>query len=166
VTQKETKVVRNEWHVADWPCLAWLETVLKLVAILIGLVALVRATSEGAIALPSGTRLAQLIILVVLSLGLVAAVLDRWRGREIVSMIFVLLNNAGHWGTVIALASEPGPGALLPAFASLMLLGDLVKLLFFKVHDFTVRGVSRAVLYGLTSVYIVGYLVTLLLELV
>jgi hypothetical protein len=152
--------------VADWPPLAWLETVIKLAAIVVGVVALVQALSGGALGLPGGARLAQLIILAVLSLGLVAAIFDRWRGREIVAMIFVLLNNAGHWGMVIALASKPGPGALLLAFAGLMLVGDLVKLLFFKVHDFSVAGTPKSVLYGLTSVYAIGYLVMLLLELV
>jgi hypothetical protein len=32
-----------------------------------------------------------------------------------VAMVFVLLNNLGHWGMVFALATMPGPGALLPA---------------------------------------------------
>jgi hypothetical protein len=81
-------------------------------------------------------------------------------------MVFVVLNNLGHWGMVIALATDPGPGALLPAFAALMLAGDLVKLVFLKVHDFSVRGTPHAVLYGLTSVYIVGYLIILLLQFV
>jgi len=46
-----------------------------------------------------------------------------------------------------------------------MLLGDLVKLVFLKVHSFTVRATPKAVLYGLTLIYVVGYLLILLLEL-
>ena len=76
------------------------------------------------------------------------------------------MNNLGHGGMVIALATEPGPCWKLPAFAALMLLGDLVKLVFLKVHDFTVRDMPKAVLYGLTSVYVADYLLILLLELV
>ncbi len=156
----------RRWHVAQWSPLAWLETAIKLVAIVLGIVALVQALSAGSLALPGGLRLAQLVILGFLSLGLVAAIFDRLAEREIVAMAFVVLNNLGHWGMVWALASEPGPGALLLAFCALMMAGDLVKLAFLKVPDFTVRDTPRVVLFGLTSAYVVGYLVILLLELV
>jgi hypothetical protein len=154
----------RRWHVAPWPPLAWLETVIKLIAIAIGIVALIQALAGGQFSLPSGLRLAQLVILAFLSLGLVAAIFDRLVEREIVAMVFVILNNLGHWGMVVAMASKPGPGALLTAFAGLMLAGDVVKLVFLRVHDHSVRDTPRAVLYGLTLVYVAGYLVILLLQ--
>jgi hypothetical protein len=154
----------KKWHVAQWPPLAWLETALKLVAIAIGIVALAQALAGGAFVLPDGLRRAQLIILAFLSLGLVAAIFDRIAEREIVAMVFVLLNNLGHWGMVVALVSVPGPGTLLVAFVTLMLAGDLVKLVFLRVHGFTVRDMPPAVLYGLTSIYVASYLAILLLE--
>jgi len=166
MNDESTGTPARGWHVAKWPPLAWLETIVKLAAIVIGIAALAQALSVGTFGLPSGLRLAQLIILALLSLGLVAAIFDRLAEREIVAMVFVLLNNLGHWGMVVALASEPGPGALLIAFAGLMLAGDLVKLVFLRVHDYSVRDTPPAVLYGLTSAYAVGYLVILLLELV
>ena len=50
-------------------------------------------------------------------------------------------------------------------FLSLMLAGDLVKMLFIAVHrDFTVRDVPRIVLYALTGVYVAGYALILALE--
>jgi hypothetical protein len=156
----------KRWHIAQWPALAWLETVIKLAALVLGVVALVQALSGGALVLPGGLRLVQLVILAFLSLGLVVAIFDRLAEREIVAMIFVAINNLGHWGMVVALASKPGPGGLLPAFVGLMLLGDLVKLVFLRVHDFSLRDTPQTVLYGLTSVYVVGYLAILLLELI
>lgn len=164
MSKKET--MGKKWHVASWPPLAWLETVVKLAALVLGIVALGQALSGGAFALPGGLRLVQLVILAFLSLGLVAAIFDRLAEREIVAMAFVVLNNLGHWGMVVALATEPGPGGLLPAFAALMLLGDLVKLVFLRAHDFSVRDTPLVALYGLTGVYVVGYLVILLLEFV
>ncbi len=154
----------KEWHVARWPLLAWLETAIKLGAIAVGVVALVQALSRGSFGLPGGLRLVQLIVLAVLSLGLLAAIFDRLAEREVVAMVFVLLNNLGHWGMVVALVTTAGPGSLLPIFAGLMLLGDAVKLVFLRVHDFQVRDTPQTVLYGLTSIYVVGYLVVLLLE--
>jgi hypothetical protein len=64
-----------------------------------------------------------------------------------------------------ALASLPGPGALLPAFAGLMLVGDLVKVVFLRKHRFTVRGRSTALMIGLTLAYVAGYALILALEL-
>lgn len=166
MSEKDRSSKSRSWHVHPWPPLAWLETVIKLIAIATGTVALIQALAGGQFALPGGLRLAQLVILALLSLGLVAAIFDRLAQREIVAMVFVILNNLGHWGMVIALLGQPGPGALLTAFAGLMLAGDVVKLVFLRVHDFSVRDTPRAVLYGLTSVYVVGYLVILLLQFV
>lgn len=161
-----TDVGTKRWYIAEWPTLAWLETALKLIAIAIGIVAFVQALSGGTFGLPGGIRLAQSVVLAFLSLGLVAAIFDRFAEREIVAMVFVILNNLGHWGMVVALASKPGPAGLLIAFSALMLAGDLVKLAFLRVHDFEVHDTSRVVLFGLTSAYVVGYLVILLLELI
>ncbi len=152
------------WYVADWPPLAWIETALKAVALVIGILALIQALKGNAFMLPRGFRLGQLVVLGLLSLGLVAAIFDRWVEREVVAMIFVIVNNLGHWGMVVALAARPGPGVSLIAFAALMLLGDLVKLVFLKVHDFTVRDTPRGVLYGLTLFYVFGYAIILVFE--
>ncbi|MCL7452746.1 MAG: hypothetical protein M8467_06825 [Anaerolineae bacterium] len=165
MTDKEPLPTARGWHVADWPALAWLETGIKLLAIVAGIAALVQALVSGGFRLPMDLRLVQLVAMVVLSLGLVAAILDRYLEREVVSMVFVLLNNLGHWGMVVALVSRAGPGWLLPAFALLMLAGDAVKLVFLRLHDFHVRNTPRALLFGLTSFYIVGFLVVLLVEL-
>lgn len=155
----------RRWYVAQWPPLAWLETVIKLVAIGVGVAAFIGMLSKGDWALPSGFRLAQAIVLALLSLGLVVAIFDRLAEREVVATIFVIFNNLGHWGMVLALASESVPGGGLVAFCALMLAGDLVKLIFLKVHDFTVRETPRSVLYGLTLSYVAGYAVVLILEL-
>lgn len=157
---------RKEWHVAEWSPLAWLETGIKAIALALGIAAGVRALSGGGLMLPGGLRLAQLIVQGLLSLGLIAAIFDRLVEREIVAMIFVIVNNLGHWGMLLALASEVGPGRLLFGFAGLMLLGDLVKLGFLMGHpEFTVRDTPRSALYGLTLFYVVGYVLILIFEL-
>jgi hypothetical protein len=153
----------RRWHVAAWPPLAWLETVIKLAALIIGIITLIGVIGDGAFDLPGGARLAQTIILAVLALGLVAAIFDRWIEREIVAMAFVIVNNLGHWGMVIALASGQDLGAALNAFCALMLLGDAVKLVFLRIHQFSVRDVPRPVLYGLTLFFVAGYALLLVL---
>ncbi len=102
------------------------------------------------------------MILVLLSLGLVAAIADRVADREVVGVAFILAMNAGHWCMTLALARDALPG-FLAAFAALMLAGDLVKLAFLARSGFTVRAVPRAVVYGLTGGYALGYAALILL---
>jgi hypothetical protein len=82
----EKQGTEKRWHVAKWPPLAWLETAIKLAAISVGIFALTRALSLGGFDLPSGPGLAQLIVTTVLSLGLVAAIVDR-----------IIASNARSW---------------------------------------------------------------------
>lgn len=138
---------------------------MKLLAIGFGLGALVIAIDEGNFELDTGLPLAQFIILGFLSLGLIAAIFDRVKEREVIAMEFVIVNNLGHWSMFAAIAASPGPGWHLLAFCSLFLGGDLVKLLFLKVHQFKVRDTPQSVLYGLTAAYAIGYTAVLILEL-
>ncbi|MBI5959152.1 MAG: hypothetical protein HY866_10480 [Chloroflexi bacterium] len=156
-------VSTNSWHIDQWPPLAWLETVIKLVALVVGIITLIGVIRAGDFDLPGGARLAQTILMGVLALGLIAALFDRLIEREIVAMAFVIVNNLGHWGMVIALASGQDLGAAVTVFCGLMLVGDIVKLVFLRVHKFSVRDVPRPVLVGLTLFYVVGYTVIVLL---
>ncbi|MBN2471073.1 MAG: hypothetical protein JXN59_10140 [Anaerolineae bacterium] len=151
------------WHIASWHPLAWVETVIKLAAFAVAIPAGARALGAGGLALPGGETLAQFVILAVLALGLLAAIYDRWLEKEIIAMGFVVLNNLAHWGMVLALAAPIN--APLVAFAGLMLLGDLVKLVFLRTADFAVRDTPQRVLYSLTLFYVVGYLLLLLIAL-
>ncbi len=149
------------WHVGSWSALAWAETALKTLGIGVGVAALLTALdapADGA----GGARLVAVVILVVLSLGLVAAIFDRVADREVVGVVFILAMNVGHWCMTVALARDDVAGFLV-AFAALMLAGDLVKLAFLARTGFTVRTVPRGVVYGLTASYAVGYAVLILL---
>jgi len=154
---------RRAWHLARWPALAWLETFLKLGACGLALGAAVGAWGRPWV-FPSGLALAQWLVLLVLSLGLLAAIYDRWLDRERIALGFVAINNLGHWGLLLTpLWPPPAPG-ILAAFASLMLAGELVKLAFLRRHRFRVRDVPPRIVYGLTLAYALGYLVLLGLE--
>ncbi len=153
------------WHFADWPPLAWLETVIKLFALLLAILTAYRGIQRWSFDFPGGLSLVVWAIMVVLSLGLTLAIIDRLQNREILAMGFIILNVIGHWGMTYTLMTNPGPGPLLSVFASLMLLGDLVKLLFLRLHSYSVRDLPRSVMYGLTAFYAVGYAAILLIEL-
>jgi hypothetical protein len=154
----------QSWYFADWPPLAWLETVIKLFALLLAILTAYRGIQRWAFEFPSGPELAEWIIMLLLSLGLTIAIFDRIQNREIFALGFIILNNIGHWGMTYTLLTDPGPGPLLSIFAALMLLGDLVKLLFLRLHPFQVREVPKSVLYGLTAIYAIGYVAILAIE--
>lgn len=151
----------RSWHVARWSALAWVETALKSLGIGVGVAALLAALDAPADA-AGGARLAAVVILALLSLGLVAAIADRVADREVVGVVFILAMNAGHWCMTVALMRDAVAGFLL-AFAALMLAGDLVKIAFLARSGFTVRTVPRSVVYGLTGTYAVAYAVLIIL---
>ena len=152
------------WHAGDWGPLGWLETALKTGGVGVGVAALIAATGRSAEA-PEGARLGEVIVLGVLCLGLLAAIADRYADRETIGMVFILGMNAGHIAMLIALARDADVGGLLVAFATLMLAGDLVKLVFLATTGFTVRSVPRAAVYGLVGAYVAGYVALILIEL-
>lgn len=154
---------RRSWHMRRWGPLAWAETSLKSAGVVVGVAALISALGAAADG-PSGIRRAQVIVLGLLSVGLLAAIADRLADREIVGVVFIVLMNVGHWCMTIALARDADLGAHLVVFCALMLTGDLVKLVFLRTTGFRVRAIRPAVVYGLTGAYAAGYAVLLLLQ--
>ena len=145
----------TRWHVDRWPALAWLETGIKLFAVGIAVFAVVQG-GPSAGAWREGS-FAALCVLGVLSAGLVVAVADRFRNREIVAMVFVILNNLGHWSAFAHLLSTRAVAPPLVTFAALMLVGDVVKIGFIRKTGLTVRNASSGALVGLTLAYVLGY---------
>jgi hypothetical protein len=153
---KNKKKEFTDWYIHDWTFLGWIETIIKTIAIIIGILAFYLSLDSQEWVIPSGIRLVQLIILGVLSLGIFFAIFNRWQNKEIISMIFVFFNNIGHWGMFLALLRGTG-WFYLTFFALLMMLGDLVKILFLKQTGYTERNISPIFfIYG-TLVFVVGY---------
>lgn len=157
MSEDPTTGARPAWHRGDFGPLGWAETVLKLAGVVVGVVALVVALGDD-FEVPSGTRLASVVVLAVLCLALLAAIADRLAEREIIGIIFIPLMNVGHLAMLAALIVSDGVAGHLVAFAAPMLAGDLVKLVFLHTTSFRVRDVPPIVVYGLVSTFVVGYL--------
>ncbi len=161
---KDRNTGASRWHIQRWPPLSNVETLIKLAAF--GFAYAAFATSIGRAATPivrDAVTLARMAILGVLSLGLIIATWDRWRQREVISMIFVLLNALAHGLLLAALLRGAEVDFWLFWFATLMLLGDLIKIVSFYVRPFPVRSLSPAAGTALTGVYAVGYMAIILL---
>ncbi len=155
----------KRWYIGNWSSLGWLETVIKVTAFVVAISTLGTALSTGSFMAPTGGRLVQVIVLGFLSLGLTAAIFERYMQREIIAMVFVLVNNVAHWGMVYALLTLRDIGNALPIFASLMLGGDVVKLVWLYVSGYTQDGIPQRIFYILTIGFIIGYVIICLLAL-
>ncbi|MGB6607186.1 MAG: hypothetical protein WBF28_05195 [Atribacterota bacterium] len=146
----------HTWYFYNWTLLGWLETVIKAIALFIGIRAFRFSLSSSIWSIPSGIHLFQWILLGILTLGIFFAIFNRWQNKEISSMIFVLFNNLGHWGMLIALTKNTG-WETLPVFAFLMMLGDLVKITFLKQKNYTEKNIPASVFVWGTLFFAAGY---------
>jgi hypothetical protein len=154
----------RRWHTSTWPPLAWAETAIKSLAIVAAVTALATAITDPAPPRLQGIHLVPLVLLGLLSVGITAAIIDRWIERERVAMVFVLLNNIGHWSAFTALLLSPDPQPWIAVYAALMLVGDLVKIAFIVRHGFSVRGASPRTLIGGVLLFVLGYAGVLVLS--
>jgi len=153
---------KSSWHVVRWPPLAWARRSSSSLHLApLEWPCHSHATESQAMD-PVST--AQLATLVTLSLGLLAVIWDRWIEREIIEVAFVMLSNIAHWGLLAAFFVSPIDHSRWLLSAALMLVEDLVKLAFLRVHRFTLRGASTRAMIGLSSVFAVGYAAIIGLE--
>ena len=144
------------WHVARWGTLGWIETGVKSAAFLCAYVALAMSITTGW-STPGRVRVAELVLIGIATVGLLAAIGDRLLEREIVAMLFVCFNNLAHLALLASLLTTAGPGRLLTAFAVLMICGELVKIQFLRSTGFTVRNTPASIVIALTTAYALVY---------
>jgi hypothetical protein len=152
----------NAWHIGDYGPLGWAETGVKAAAFVCAYIAFAHALDRTLHA-PSGIRVAELVLIGVAEVGLIAAIGERLIERETIAMGFVLFNNAAHIGMLYALLAVPGPGGLVSLFCGLMFSGEAVKLVWLRTSGFRVREIAPLVVQGLVLGYALIYLVALLI---
>jgi hypothetical protein len=155
-----TGTADRAWHVGEYGLLGWAETALKAAAFVVAYVAFVQALGRS-LHSPNGIHIAELALIGLAELGLLAAITDRLAEREAIAMGFVCFNNAAHLGMLFALVAAPGPGGLVSLFCGLMLSGEAVKLVWLEEHEVTMRGLSTLALQALVGAYALIYAVAL-----
>jgi hypothetical protein len=152
------------WHTAQWGIWGWAETILKLVAIGAGLLAVFRVTGE--ITLDNHPHILALILMVVLSLGAVFQVFIRWGQKESISFAFAVLNLLGHFGLLYALLHVPGPRTTPIIFGAFYALGQGVKIQFLRATGYTEGGANTRSMVTVAAVMAVLYALVAVLVLV
>lgn len=149
---------QSGWHLAQWGLWGWAETLPKLIAIVAAVIA---ALAGGAWNVPDNHQLS-FWLLVVVAMGYVGTIADRWIDKEIFAMSFVVLMLIGHWSLVYAMGQPEWPSGRVRLFAGLMLAGDVVKIGYFATTRARVRGLSPVIPILMTSVLATAYLVALI----
>jgi hypothetical protein len=140
------------WWLNRWPMLGWLETIIKLAAFVAA--AYVPLRNPTVIPPPRSyvgraSFSCETFLMFGAAVLLSLAIFDRLcLYREVISMIFVFPNMWAHWNVVIAMYRLGRSGISVRhfrIFCFLMLAGDVVKLIFFAVHDFSMLNIARYV---------------------
>ena len=114
----------NAWHVGDYGPLGWAETAVKAVAFVCAYIAFAHALDRTPARAGRRSAIAELVLIGVAEVGLIAAIGERLIEREAIAMGFVVFNNAAHIGMLYALLAVPGPGGLVSLFCGLMFTGE------------------------------------------
>ncbi|MBN1855666.1 MAG: hypothetical protein JW846_01780 [Dehalococcoidia bacterium] len=156
---------KSGWHVAPMNRLEWVETGLKVTAMVIAFIVVVRVIVSGDFSWSGVDGGLQARIFRWMAIALAIAIVDRLQQRELVSIAFVIFNDLAHWSMHFALLSGFSMAAPIVAYCALMAAGDVVKIVFFATTGYTVRGAPRALLVAGVAAFVVGYVVILVLSL-
>lgn len=156
------------WHTAEWGTWGWAETILKLIAIVFGILAFFQSNAASGLrelVIGGNPRLLAMLLLALLTLGAVVQLGARLMQQEIVSLIFAVLNLLGHAALLVALLRVPGDLTLGILFGVFYAVGGIVKVQFLRATSYTEAGASLQtmilVAWGMVAPYVL--LVILLL---
>lgn len=146
------------WHTANWGFLGWLETGFKLAALVVGFIAFAQAGS-GDLMLANHPRIVAVIVFALLTLVWIGTLVLRFQQREIISMIFGIVQALGHIALLVAILRAPTQNTLPAIFGVLYVVGELVKQRFLVTTGYSEGGQSTGTIVnfsrGLMAVYAV-----------
>lgn len=154
------------WHIKNWGLLGWVETALKLAAVVVALVMFFSTTSAESLTIGGHPHLLSVILLALLTLITVAQINLRLKLKDIIAMAFAVAYFIGHVCLLIAMLRAPTLTSYPVMFGLLILLGDVVKLRFLTQTRYSEAGVETPgllrLVYSLLAVYglfVVGLLI-------
>ena len=132
------------WHVAEWGLWGWVETILKVIGLIAGIAAFFGSNSANPLTIGGNPHLAAVILLALLMLLSLGALGLRVQQKEIISLIFGIVNFLGHLGLLIALLRLPDSMTLSLIFGVFYTAGQLTKLQFLNVSGYTESGQTKS----------------------
>lgn len=99
-----------------------------------------------------------LAVLILLTIGTGALILQRLIEREICAVFFIVCSTFAHIAITVIEGTSADPGQFVLTFALLYMFGDVVKFVFLKVEDeFQVALLPRPRLFALTALTLFLY---------
>ncbi|MBW4437681.1 MAG: hypothetical protein KME04_11135 [Pleurocapsa minor GSE-CHR-MK-17-07R] len=158
-----TSAAPTGFHIRNWGTLGWIETGLKVVAIIFGLLAFFNSGS-GDLVIGGNQNIVAVAVLALMTLIMIGVFFVRFSAKEIVSIVFGLFNALGHAGLLIALLRTPEASGYGILFGIFMVLGEVVRARYFQVSGYTEGGMSTARMVMASRSFLVIYaLITLAL---
>jgi hypothetical protein len=149
------------WHVAQWGFWGWLETAVKLVGIVAGLLAFVGALAADGFTIGGHPHLVAVILLALYSLFTIFVITLRVQQREVISVGFAVINSLGHLGALFALLRQPTLTTLPIILAVGHILGELIKQQFLRQSGYTESGRDSSAMLRISYVFMSAYAVLL-----
>lgn len=155
------------WHIGSWGFWGWLETAVKGVGIIVGLLAGLQALNSGnSVVFDGNPHLAAVIWLGLICLIVVLGVpVLRITQKEIISIIFAILNALGHLGMLYSLLTIPDSRTLAIIFGVAYIAGELVKQRFLTVSGYTEAGQTTSAMINFSRLQMGIYAVFIVLVL-
>lgn len=156
----------NNWHVANWGLLGWLETAIKGLGMLVGFVAFVDSLGADKFIIGDNPHLAAVILLGLLTLGFVAPLFFRYVQKEVISMAFAVFNFLGHTALFLALVRQPDQEIYVILFGVAYIMGELVKQRFLTTTGYTEAGQSPKAMVNFSRGVMAIYALLIILVLI
>ena len=154
------------WHVAKWGLWGWIETGLKIVGIVAGIIAFFSSSSVSTLTIGGHPHLAAVILLALLTLLTAGVVFIRFQQREVISLVYSVFNFLGHAGLLIAFLRIPDQRTYAIILGVFYALGELSKQRFLAISGYTESGATSSSMVnfarGLMAIYIVFVVLVLL----
>jgi len=142
-----------------------METLVKLLAIGVGIASLSIYLNQPLNYL--GTRITQMALMGIIAVVYLAAIAQRIRDKELFALGFIIVLNVGHIIMLLILVLSKDPGAFIFTYAFLMILGEFIKVCFlFLAENIEVTWLSKNLLFIISGVFIIIYLIILILQVV
>ena len=154
------------WHTVEWGTWGWAETILKLIGLAFGVLAFFRSNPANELVVGNNPHLAAVVIVAILTLFSVGQVGIRFTQKEIVSMIFAVLNFLGHAALLVAMLRVPTDLTLPVLFGVFYALGGIVKVQFLRVTGYTEGGADSRTMLIVAALMALPYIIFVVLLLV
>jgi hypothetical protein len=132
------------WHVAEWGLWGWVETIFKVIALIAGIAAFFGSNAANSLTIGGNPHLAAGILLALLTLLSLVALTIRFQQKEIISLIFGIVNFLGHLGLLIAILRLPESMTFSIVFGVFYTVGQLTKLQFLNTSGYTESGQTQS----------------------